>query len=258
VFMKKHPRLIALLGTAGVTASLIGVAVAGTGAYFTDSHPGNIDGNNGDIAISVSGGSGTGGLDFDFSGILPGVPKTATVTVSNLTANPEAVWLVFDNSNGMWSAVNNLGRYGIFTVGGYVYNNLTNKAAPTDPGVLGSFSGTFCGAAAAPSRSGYNYLPHAIKITTLPAWGTASFPITFEYHACMTNHQGESIFNALGNDIGGTGGAALIAAPNGPLLFNVAAFQDGIDPTSLYNGSAAITPLNLSTYGTSQDQYIQY
>lgn len=252
---QRFPRFLALLGTSAIVASLIGVAVVGTGAYFTDSKPGSIYGNNGNISISVSGGGGGGGLDFDFTGILPGVPKTATVNVSNTTGNPEAVWLVFDNTNGMWSAVNNLGRYGIFTVGGYVYNNLANRAAPTDPGVVGSFSGTFC-RGTAPSRNGYNYLPHAIKITTLPAWGSASFPITFEYHACMIDHEGESIFNALGNDIGGTGGAALAAAPNGPLVFNVVAFQDGVDPTSPYNASP-ISPLDLSTYSTSNFQYIQ-
>ncbi len=257
---RKFARIGALATTAVATAALLGGVVATTGAYFTDSKPGAVYGTNGTIAISVSGGGGGGGLDFDFSGILPGVPKTATINVSNTTPNPEAVWLVFDNTNGMWSAVNNLGQFGKFTIGGYVYDNLSNKYAvgPT-PGQAGAGTGTYMTwpSCTTVERVPINYLPHAIKITTLPAWGSASFPVTFEYNPCMDQHQGESIFNAAGNDIGGTGGAAVAASP-GPLFFSVAAFQDGVDPTSPFNGGAAITPLNLSTYGSYTNQYIQY
>jgi hypothetical protein len=154
----------------------------------------------------------------------------------------------------MWSAVNNLGQYGKFTVGGYVYDNLRNAYAALTPGVPGTPTGGFMsGSCSTVARVGANYLPHAIKIATLPASGSISFPITFEYNACMTDHQSEAIFNAAGNDIGGTHPTIT----PGPLVFNVAAFQDGVDPTSPFNGSAAILPLDLSGYGTSHFQYIQ-
>lgn len=264
----KFRRFAALLAVVALLTSAIGLAIGGTGAYFTDSHSGQIGGNNGTIAISVSGSGGTSAGDpslvtFDFSGILPGAPgKTATVNVTNLTANDEAIWLVFSNANGMWSGVNNLGQYGKFTVGGYVYDNLQNKntnAEPATPGVAGApIAGQFMGQdCTTVNRVPINYLPHAIKIATLGASGNVSFPISFEYIACMTAHQGESLFNALGNDIGGTGGAALAAAPSVPLMFNVVAFQAGVDPTSPFNGAAAIAPLNLSTYNLSTHQYIQ-
>lgn len=260
------PRFIALLGTVGVLASLVSVAVAGTGAYYTQSVAGTVSGGNGTIAITVSGNSATGDLNFDFSGILPGVAKTANVHVSNTTANTEAIWLVFDNTNGMWSGVNNLGQFGEFQVGSsyapgglYVYDNLANRSVPPTPGVAGAPTGsnmTFPGCETV-ARVPQNYLPHAIKITSLAAWGSADFPITFEYNACMTGHKTEAIFNAAGNDIGGTGGAALAANPNVPLVFNVVAFQGNADPTSPFNGSAAITNLALGAYGTSNFQYIQ-
>ena len=54
MFKRKLPRrLIALLGTVAVTASLIGVAVAGTGAYFTDSNAGGVAANLGTWVVAV-------------------------------------------------------------------------------------------------------------------------------------------------------------------------------------------------------------
>jgi len=260
---RKLARIAALASTALVGAALIGSVVATTGAYFTDSHGGQIAGTNGTVAISVTGSGSTsvndpGLVQFDFSGILPGAPgKTATINVTNPTANSEDVYLVFSNTNGMWSAVNNLGQFGEFWVGGYVYDNLANRSLPPTPGVLGTPSGgnmTYPGCETV-LRVPQNYLPHAIKIATLAGGGgNISVPVTFQYNACMTNHQGETLFNAAENDIGGTANAHITP---GPLMFNVVAFQGGVDPTSPFNGSAAITQLDLTAFGTSNFQYIQ-
>ena len=51
---QRLPRFLALLGTSAVVASLIGVAVVGTGAYFTDSKPGAVAANFGNVAVAVS------------------------------------------------------------------------------------------------------------------------------------------------------------------------------------------------------------
>ena len=252
---RKFARIAAVLTTLVATVALISTVVMSTGAYFTDSHSGKISGTNGNVAVSVSGGGGgAGGLSFDFTGLLPGVPKTATITVQNTTGNPEAVWLVFSNDNGMWSAVNNLGQYGKFTVGGYVYDNLNNKYTPATPGVLGTGVGTYMsGSCSTVERVGANYLPHAIKIASLASGVAHSFNITFEYNPCMTEHQLEAIFNPAEADW--EGGSAVVAP--GPLKFSIAGYQDGVDPTSPFNGLAAISTLDLSTYGPFDKQYIQ-
>ena len=260
---RKFARIAGLTTTVVAASALIAGLVGSTGAYFTQAKPGQIAGTNGNIAITVSGGGGGGLLDFDFTGILPGQTKTANITVNNTTVNPESVWIVFDNTNGMWSAVNNLGQFGKFTVGGYIYDNLANRSVPPTPGVAGAPTGTFMSypGCETVARVPQNYLPHAVRIATLAPATTAgdsvTFPVTFTYNPCMTNHQGESIFNAAGNDIGGAGGSAVAAAP-GPLKFNMVAFQDGVDPTSPFNGAAAISPLNLVSYNLSTYQYIQY
>ncbi len=271
---RKFARLAALATTLVAAGALISTMIATTGAYFTDSHSGQIAGNNGTVQIAVTGSGATSAGDpslvnFDFSGILPGVPTTATVHVSNPTSGAEDIWLVFDNSNFMWSAVNNLGQYGKFQIGGYVYDNLANGYQSLTPGVAGTpvnppkFMGGDCSSIA---RVGANALPHAIFIGTLAGGTSTSFPMTFTYNACMTNHQGESIFNAAEAD--GTIAAAVAGAGGpGPLLFNVVAFQPGVDPTDPFNGSAAITPIpNLGglTWLTHTPplyykyQYIQY
>ncbi|HEY7024272.1 MAG TPA: hypothetical protein VH371_04845 [Candidatus Limnocylindrales bacterium] len=233
--------------------TVIALAVATTGAYFTDSHGGQISGTNGTVTINANGGAGAGQLDFDFSGILPGQAKTATINIGNPTANSEDVWLVFSNDNGMWSAVNNLGQYGKFIVGGYTYDNLSNKYVPGTPGVAGTPTGGYMsGSCSTVPRVDANYLPHAIKVATLGSGASHSFNVTFQYIECMTDHQGEDIFNAAENDIGGT---ATITP--GPLNFSVVAFQAGVDPTSPFNGVNAIVPLDLSGYGAYNHQYIQ-
>lgn len=264
---RKFARIGALATTAVATAALLGSVVATTGAYFTDGHAGQIAGNNGTVAISVAGSGATSAGDpanvaFDFSGILPGTPKTATITVTNPTTNPEAIWLVFDNSNSMWSAVNNLGQYGKFTVGSFVYDNLSNKYVAANPGVVGTpIPGSYMsGSCSTVQRIPVNYLPHAVNLGTLGAGATFNFSMSFTYNACMTNHQGEALFNPAENDIlrapgAPDGGSAdIYPITPGPLLFKVAAFQDGVDATSPFNGANAITPLNLSPFGPSSNQ----
>ena len=260
MFKRKFVRVGALVTTLVAAGALISSVVASSGAYYTAGHSGQISGNNGSVAITVTGSGATATGDgtavaFDFSGIMPGAPgKTATINVTNTTTNAEDVWLVFDNTNGMWSAVNDLGQYGRFQVGGYVYDNLNNKNTNTNtttPGVAGTpsttdfMTGLSCSSV---GRVPINYLPHAIKIVGLAGGASSSFNMTFMYNACMTDHQGEAIFNPWTGDN---------AINPGPLMFNVVAFQPGVDPTSPFNGANAITQLNLGVFSPFDLQYIQ-
>jgi hypothetical protein len=68
----------------------------------------------------------------------------------------------------------------------------------------------------------------------------------------MIDHQNESIFNAAEADspiAGHISGTAL--------KFSVAAFQDGVDPSSPFNGANAITQFNLTAFTPYTLDYIQ-
>jgi len=223
VLKRRLPRFIALLGTVGVLASLASVAVAGTGAYFTDSKTGTITSNSGTVAVAVS------GQNITFGNLLPGVAQTQTVWVQNTGTGSEDIYLVFDNANLVWSGLNTLGQYGKFTIDGKVYDNL-NNTYNSSSGVAGTPSATQFMDGKDPGctkvgRLPVNYLPHSIMLGTLPASSPAwSFDISFQYNACATL-QGST-------------------AP-GTLSFNISAFQAGVDATSTFNGANAIVPLVL-------------
>lgn len=104
-------RVAVWVATLGAMACLVIVATGATGAYFSDSHNGDITGTIGSIKVTPSGGTGTDGTDFTFANMLPGVPQTVTVNFANSGKNAEDVWLVFNNATAL-SALNNLGSYG--------------------------------------------------------------------------------------------------------------------------------------------------
>ena len=63
--------------------------------------------------------------------MLPGADKTVNFTVTNTGTANESIWLAFDNSNGEWSAVNQLGTYGDAKINSPMlngdFNNLNNN-----------------------------------------------------------------------------------------------------------------------------------
>jgi hypothetical protein len=239
VFMKKHPRLIALLGTAGVTASLIGVAVAGTGAYFTDSKPGSVAANFGNVAVAVA------GENINFANLMPGEVQTQTVTVQNTGTGNQDIWLAFDNTNKAWSAVNDLGQYGKFVIGtawgNKTYDNLSNKAGNTTTGVLGApIAGVFMGQSCSTvNRVPTNYLPSRILLATLTPGQVWAFDISFNIIACKSTGGGGDLWSSVANDF-----VPLLTGPL-PLNFKIAAFQPGVLPTDPFNGGGVIAPLSL-------------
>jgi hypothetical protein len=238
VLNSRRSRLIGLLGTVAAVASLVGIAVSSTGAYFTDSKPGAIIGNLGTVAVDVS------GENINFANLMPGTAQTQTVTVHNTGTDSEDIYLVFDNDNFAWSAVNDLGQYGKFVINGQTYDNLNNRYEATNPGVPGTGTGTTgpCGTAQIP----VNYLPHAIKLGTLSTNQVWTFDITFEFNACLSDPaaQGATLWGAADSNFP-------TIAP-APLNFVVAAFQPGVDPTSNFNGTGKIVPLSLPISGDTR------
>ena len=83
------------IGTAGLTVALVGAAVGGTGAYFTDSAGGTVTGTMGSIKINTAGGEGAENLDLTFASMLPGVANAKTIQYTNAGANNQDVWVVF-------------------------------------------------------------------------------------------------------------------------------------------------------------------
>ena len=111
-------RLIGLVVALVVVAGLVAVAAHATGAYFSDSHNGQITGTIGDISIKTSGGIANSGarINFFWDEMLPGVEYTAPMSVQNTSSsNSEDLWMHFNNLTAL-SALNQLGSYGSVTI----------------------------------------------------------------------------------------------------------------------------------------------
>lgn len=171
---------LALWGTTlAALATLVVAATGMTGAYFSDTHHGDITGNLGAIKVTPSGGSGADSTDFTFSNMLPGEPQTATIQYQNTGPNAEDVWLVFDNATAL-SALNNLGTYGEVHVsnGHALFDSANlNDRVPT--------CGTF-------SPSGCWPLPNKLKVGSSIASGAGGYvKFTFNYAGKLSSSAAE-------------------------------------------------------------------
>jgi hypothetical protein len=139
----KVARIAGFTVALGATASLVGFAATGTGAYFTDSHSGALSASTGDVKVNTS------SLNLDFANLLPGTYKTDNIDYTATGTGPEDIWMVIP-SNGDGAALgvpasgNSLGRFGHFEVhsnaGNFVSNNLTAPGA-SGPGDTGPSCG---------------------------------------------------------------------------------------------------------------------
>lgn len=155
-------RLGGFIGAAGVTAALVGTAVTGTGAYFSDSRTGTVTGSLGSITLST-GGSPTNDTTLAFTDMLPGEGKTQKVDFTNTGHNPQDVWVVFnqgDMGDGSHltdtNLINDHGTYGEVLIKSsgvdkFWSNNLNDDAASCPPGA--GAPGPVC-----------NPVPHMIKL----------------------------------------------------------------------------------------------
>lgn len=151
-------RLAGFIGAAGLTAALVGSAVAGTGAYFSESAPTKtISATLGSIHLNSSAIN-----DLTFTNMLPGESSTQTATFSNSGTNPEDVWVVFAAADigvhdhlSTVNYINNKGTFGealIKAAGTPVFysNNLNDDSSSCAPGTGAPF---IC-----------NPLPHMLKL----------------------------------------------------------------------------------------------
>ena len=91
--------------------------------------------------IAVPSGDSTGGannLSVQWNNMLPGADKTVSWTVTNTGTSNESIWLAFDNSNGEWGNINQLGQYGDAKINSPLenvgFNNLNNEYPQTPSG----------------------------------------------------------------------------------------------------------------------------
>jgi hypothetical protein len=130
----------------GLTASLVGFAAHGTGAYFSAATTGTITGTAGHVNVT------SGPSSLNFANTLPGVFTSQPVTYSVNGDGPEDVYLAFDTYPGDYAVngfksdtgpngENALGRYGHLKISGpsgsFESNNLSTDVSQ-DPSAGGS------------------------------------------------------------------------------------------------------------------------
>lgn len=113
---KKTVKVAGFVGALCASAALVATAATGTGAYFSDSHTGNLSGTSGHLELSTS------DLNVSFTGLNPGEDKSTQIQYTptgNSTTN-EDVWIVFDTTStayGVFTGSNHV-SYGGYTGGG--------------------------------------------------------------------------------------------------------------------------------------------
>lgn len=210
-------RLAGFVATVGAAAVLVAATVASTGAYFSDTKSGSLNGTFGEVSVKTSGGSGNDSLDFTFTKMLPAEWKTAKITVTNTGTGPEDIWMVFDNANKSWSWLNSLGTYGEMTINGKNYNNLNNKYPQGTPG-----NATYPAIAFVPAQN---------KIGTLQPGTSYTFEVKFRW----TYKLKDAKLNKTGTPAFGNGNPDIESSAPGPLTYAIVATQPGISPDNEWN-----------------------
>ena len=133
----------AIIGAGGVAVALtMALAALGpTGAYFTDTEQGGIEGTVGSIKVDA-----VGSLNLNYTNLLPGEVQTVSAQYTNNGLNHQDVWVVFNNADAL-HALNDLGNYGEFHISSgateiFASANLNDDADGTP--LCGGFSTTGC------------------------------------------------------------------------------------------------------------------
>jgi hypothetical protein len=111
---KRHTRLriAALAATVAAVGGLAVMATGVTGAFFSDTASGTVNGTIGTVHEATSGGTGADQLDLSFVNLMPGVPQTVTANFANDTGSGlQDFYITFPNATAL-SALNNLGNFG--------------------------------------------------------------------------------------------------------------------------------------------------
>lgn len=126
-------RGLALVATVALLGGTAWIAAGTTGAYFSDTHDGAINGSIGSIQVTANGSHGEPLDQLSFKDMIPGDSQTVTVNYLNSGKNTQDVWITFPNVTAL-SALNNLGSFGeasLATPAGVIFHsvNLYDNAA---------------------------------------------------------------------------------------------------------------------------------
>jgi hypothetical protein len=229
---KKAAKISGFVAALCASGTLVGMAVSGTGAYFTDSHDGAINASTGHVKVNVS------DTTLNFANLLPGEPKTVNVDyVANGTGN-EDIWLVLPTNGGADALTDDgngdgLGRYGHFAVsapaGSFTSSNLrhnftSDQSSGLSCGVDANGHGGSNQEAANTNNSDpasyvpYCAAPHAILLSSnLAAGQGGTADVTFGYTKLLKGAQDD--------------GGKQIAT------YKIVATQTGVRPDDVNNGS---------------------
>jgi hypothetical protein len=203
--MNVKTKLIALGGSIAAIATMTIGASGVTGAYFSASKSGTVTGTLGTVSIATSGGNSgygsDGGIDFQWTNMLPGVANSATVNYANTGSAPVDVYLTFPNDVAL-SAINDLGTYGEVHISTPTRGEIfaSTNLRDTNNGNNGTTAGDSHGClpynnspASPPSQPfpGCNPLPNVVLIATGVAPGNGgSFTFSFNYASKLSGGQG--------------------------------------------------------------------
>ncbi|HEY2043015.1 MAG TPA: hypothetical protein VGH11_10095 [Jatrophihabitans sp.] len=149
---KKAIKVAGFVGALCASAALVATAANGTGAYFSDSHTGNLAGTSGHLQVVTS------GTSINFTGLNPGEDKSQRVgyTATNNSTTNEDVWLVFDTSSP-------------------AYGRFTGAKTTSYGGYLGGGLGGY-GHFKVLSDQGYHFESYNLQLAANPADGCAVNP----------------------------------------------------------------------------------
>ncbi len=230
----KAVRIAGFVGALGASAVLIGAAVQGTGAYFTDSHNGVINASTGHVQVTITPSNGR----LDFTDLLPGGYKTENLTYTAHATTSEDVWLVFP-ANGSAVAFEGtpedpnpgaLGRYGHFALsssGGanFTSYNLANpgsgihggSSCPTDPATGWGGSSDQPTGPGDTTTAAFCAPPKAILLSSgLTEGQSGSAAFTFGFTPLLTDPQDGALAQVVS--------------------YKIVATQHGIRPDNAFNG----------------------
>jgi hypothetical protein len=186
MFMLKtvKTRGLALLATVALLGGTAWIAAGTTGAYFSDTHTGTINGSIGSIQVAANGSTGAALSDVSFKDMLPGVAQTVTINYKNTGKNVQDVWISFTNATAL-SALNNMGSYGevhLSANGTALFDsaNLNDRS-----GTCGAFSPSGCWPLAKQYKVASNLAPGTsgtVSFTFALAGKTVTPPVAFNHY----------------------------------------------------------------------------
>lgn len=220
-------RVGGFIGTLAAGAALVGTAVTGTGAYFTDTNHGGLSASTGHLNLNTT------DANLTFADLVPGEDKTRNIEYNVDASGASDVWLVFDKNTvgyANWTGAKNdplavgggLGRYGHFAVsnngGGALFQswNLAHlEAAVPNP-------------VCAVNADGHGSGVPATSVSDTPA--LCGVPTAIKIASNLSSGQGGTINMTFGV----TGRWKAQSVPAASVPFKVVATQAGIHPDAAH------------------------